>query len=47
MNNNLTDRAYSRKIIKAKKVIEEFERTHNHSWYEEIFERNKDFIYFN
>ena len=40
----LTDRVYSRKKIKAKKVIEEFERTHNHSWYEEIFDRNKDYL---
>ncbi|MBR0227137.1 MAG: acyl--CoA ligase [Clostridia bacterium] len=38
------DRTYSRKTIKAKKVIEEFEQTHNHSWYEEIFDRNKDFL---
>lgn len=30
-----------KKRIKALHVIEEFERTHNHSWYEEIYQRNK------
>lgn len=29
------------KLEKAKKVIAEFEKDHNHSWYEEIYNRNK------
>lgn len=30
------------KQIKAKKIIAEFEKNHNHSWYEEIYDRNKN-----
>ena len=29
------------KLQKAKKIIAEFEKGHNHSWYEEIYDRNK------
>ncbi len=31
----------SRSRLKAQKVIEAFEQTHNHSWYDEIYQRNK------